>query len=75
MSEANWRQCVEYEVKEVTVGMHNVFVYQMCELSLGATFAMLPEMDTEKTEISGTRIWTGSLALSHVKGIAIVCDL
>nr|CCA16884.1 conserved hypothetical protein [Albugo laibachii Nc14] len=65
MSEANWRQCAEYEVKEVSVGMHNVFVYQMCELSLDAMFAMLSEMDTEQTEISGTRIWTGSLALSH----------
>lgn len=67
MSEANWRQCAEYEVKEVSIGMHTLFVYQMRELSLDDMFAMLSEMDSKQTEISGTRIWTGSLALSHVR--------
>uniref|UniRef100_M4B2J8 FAM86 N-terminal domain-containing protein n=1 Tax=Hyaloperonospora arabidopsidis (strain Emoy2) TaxID=559515 RepID=M4B2J8_HYAAE len=63
--EADWRACVEYEVKRVVVGDLEVQVFQMEELSVAASLFMLAEMDANVTEISGTRLWTGSHYLSR----------
>ena len=65
--EADWRACVEYEVKRVVVGDLEVQVSQMEELSVAASLFMLAEMDANVTEISGTRLWTGSHYLSRVR--------
>ncbi|KAH7484491.1 Protein-lysine N-methyltransferase efm3 [Phytophthora ramorum] len=58
--EADWRACVEYETKRVVVGDLEVQVFQMEELPVAASLFMLAEMDANVTEISGTRLWTGS---------------
>ncbi|CEG42754.1 Predicted methyltransferase [Plasmopara halstedii] len=63
--EANWRACVEYETKRVSVGNMEVLVLQMEELPIAASLFMLAEMDANVTEISGTRLWTGSHHLSR----------
>ncbi|CAH0488086.1 unnamed protein product [Peronospora farinosa] len=63
--EADWRACVEYETKCVVVGDLKVQVLQMEELPVAASLFMLAEMDANVTEISGTRLWTGSHFLSR----------
>ncbi|POM63678.1 FAM86A protein [Phytophthora palmivora] len=63
--EADWRACVEYETKRVVVGDLEVQVFQMEELPVAASLFMLAEMDANVTEISGTRLWTGSHFLSR----------
>ncbi|GMF14009.1 unnamed protein product [Phytophthora lilii] len=57
--------CVEYETKRVVVGDLEVQVFQMEELPVAASLFMLAEMDANVTEISGTRLWTGSHFLSR----------
>ncbi|KAI9913756.1 hypothetical protein PsorP6_005129 [Peronosclerospora sorghi] len=63
--ETNWKACVEYETKRVLVRDMEVHVFQMEELPVAATLFMLAEMDANVTEISGTRLWTGSHYLSQ----------
>jgi hypothetical protein len=75
--EADWRACVEYEIKRVVVGDLEVQVFQMEELPVAASLFMLAEMDANVTEISGTRLWTGSHFLSRVCNapLLLVCSI
>lgn len=65
-NEADWRASVEYETKRVVVGDLIVKVFQMEELPVAASLFMLAEMNANVTEISGSRLWTGSHFLSRV---------
>ncbi|KAG6594096.1 Sporangia induced phosphatidyl inositol Kinase [Phytophthora cinnamomi] len=53
-------------VPEFLVGDLEVQVFQMEELPVAASLFMLAEMDANVTEISGTRLWTGSHFLSRL---------
>ena len=75
MDETDWCASVEFEIKRVAVGDLVVQVCQMEELSVAASLFMLAEMDANVTEISGTRLWTGSHFLSRVQYCAISLSL
>lgn len=64
--EDNWRDCVEIETNEYHFGVHSIQMAQYEELSVGASLFMLSEMTTQRQEISGTRIWTGSHLLAYI---------